>query len=115
MGKGNVDNLKPFQPGQSGNPAGKPKGTLSLTALLRKKLNEVPPGEERKTRGDLLVEATIRDAENGDGQSRKLCWEYIDGKAVSRIAGADGGPLQVEVTDARERLASLLDPSEPDA
>lgn len=30
-----LENLKPFKPGQSGNPKGKPKGTKSLSTIIR--------------------------------------------------------------------------------
>ncbi len=33
-------NLTPWQPGQSGNPAGRPKGDKTITALARKHLEE---------------------------------------------------------------------------
>lgn len=33
-----IDNLKPFQPGQSGNPAGKPPGAKNRSTIARKVL-----------------------------------------------------------------------------
>lgn len=30
-----IDNLKPFKPGQSGNPAGKPKGIIHLSTIIQ--------------------------------------------------------------------------------
>ena len=102
----NPENVEPhkFKPGQSGNPNGRPKGAVSLVKMIREKLVEVPPGQ-KKSYAEGLIDATLRDAIQKDGQSRKLCWEYVDGKAISRIAGAEGGPLQVEVevTDEQSR------------
>ena len=40
-----LDNLRPWKPGESGNPAGRPKDDLCITPSLRAILNEVP-GEE---------------------------------------------------------------------
>jgi hypothetical protein len=37
-----TSNLKPFKKGQSGNPAGKPKGAISVIARLKKKFRENP-------------------------------------------------------------------------
>jgi len=41
---GRVENLKPFLPGTSGNPAGRPK-TAALSAACREKLGELVPGD----------------------------------------------------------------------
>jgi len=37
--KGNIQNLKPFKKGQSGNPKGRPKKELCLTDILREQAN----------------------------------------------------------------------------
>lgn len=47
-----VGNKKPpkeyqFRPGQSGNPAGKPPGTVSIVTEIKKKLLEMPIGEKK--------------------------------------------------------------------
>jgi len=36
----NNQNLKPWKPGQSGNPAGKPKGTKHISTLIQELLND---------------------------------------------------------------------------
>jgi len=41
--KGNPRNPRPFQPGQSGNPGGRPKGTHALATLI---LEETHDGEK---------------------------------------------------------------------
>lgn len=79
-----------FAPGVCGNPNGRPKGSVSLRTLLRKKLEEQPVDAASgkaldKTYAEGLIEATLRDALKGDASARRLVWEYIDGKA-----GADG-------------------------
>lgn len=73
-----------FAPGNCANPGGRPKGSVSLVTLLRKKLAEVPPGEQR-TYGEMLVEATVTDALAGDSQARKLAWEYVEGAAKQHV------------------------------
>lgn len=84
-----------FRKGFSGNPQGKPKGCVSLTSLLRKKLDEMR--EDGSTAADALIEATFRDALAGDAQARKLCWEYIDGKPTQPVE--HGGEVTVIVDD----------------
>jgi hypothetical protein len=84
IGKGSPPVACQFKPGVSGNPKGKPAGTVSLLAHLKNTLAEVPPGEKRN-RAQMLAEQTWRDAMRGDGAARKLCWEYIEGAATQQI------------------------------
>jgi hypothetical protein len=39
----NLENLKPFQPGQSGNPAGKPKGSQNRSTIAKQVLSMMVP------------------------------------------------------------------------
>jgi hypothetical protein len=106
-------NLKPpWQPGESGNPDGLPPGTVSLTRLLRTKLEEIPSGEERRTFAELLVDATVRDALKGDAAARKLVWEAIEGTARQHIeldAKLDATVGPAAEGTASERLSAALD------
>lgn len=77
--RGNVANLKPFKPGESGNPAGRPKGSLSLVDLLRNVLLSTPPDEDPRTRGQRLVEKIADQANMGDSSAQKLIMNYIEG------------------------------------
>ena len=68
-----------FAPGRSGNPKGRPKGSLSITAVIKKKLEEVPEGE-KSTYLELLVEQILQRAIiEGDYQMIKQVWNYVDG------------------------------------
>ena len=66
----NDENLKPFKKGQSGNPAGKPKGTKSFKTLFNKylkvKLNsemdEFNPLGDAQTAKDIIVVNLIKNA-----------------------------------------------------
>jgi hypothetical protein len=66
-------NLKKYKPGESGNPAGKPVGTTSLSDKLRKLLNENPD------RSQAIVEAGVRAAEAGDFQFWKYLFDRLEG------------------------------------
>lgn len=99
-----------FGPGNRANPGGRPKGSLSLSAILREVLASTPEGSDRTfARG--IVEATVRDALKGDGQARKLCWAYIEGDPARSLAlrGPDGGAVQVDVADARAKLTARIE------
>jgi hypothetical protein len=69
-----------FKPGQSGNPNGRPKGKgLSLTTLIKRKLEEIPEGKQ-KTHAEYLIDSILKKAIiDGDTQMQKTVWNYIDG------------------------------------
>lgn len=106
----NQANIEPykFKPGQSGNPKGRPKGSVSLVRLLRAKLSEVPPGQ-RKDYATALIEATIRDALKKDGQSRRLVWEYLEGKPTGEVQVSLIADPVAEAALADEEVRELLD------
>ena len=72
-------NLKPFKKGESGNPAGRPKGSLSLTELLRNMLLTVPEGEDKRSHAERFVSKIIDQANAGDSTAQKLVMNYIEG------------------------------------
>lgn len=54
-----------FQPGRSGNPGGKPKGSVSLTTIIRNVLAEIDP-ESRRTKAETLIETAYQQAKSGN-------------------------------------------------
>lgn len=102
-----------FKPGQSGNPAGKPKGR-SVTARLRDLLDSMELGGKAIPNGkqvaDLLAEVIIKNALKGDHKFVATVLDRTEGKVVDRTEAvdADGGPgvshsVEVEFVDAAER------------
>jgi uncharacterized protein DUF5681 len=59
----------PFQPGQSGNPNGRPRGSRNRRSLLAEQLYEARPQE--------LVEKAIDLALAGDGTALRVCMDRI--------------------------------------
>ena len=90
-----LDNLAPaWEPGQSGNPAGKTPGTVSLRTILRARLAEIPEGADRRTLAEQLVDSTCKAALRGDAQARKLIWESIEGTPRQHIGfGVEPDPI----------------------
>lgn len=77
--------------GPPGNPNGAPKG--SVIKYLRELMEqEVQPGV---TGAKLLAEVARKHAAKGDFRFWQEIVNRIDGKVPDRIAGADGGPVQV--------------------
>lgn len=92
-----------FAPGRSGNPRGRPPGAVSLAARLQAMLAECPPGVDEATWAEALVAATLRDAVQNDGPSRRLVWELIEGKprqAVEVDLPSGGAVLTIAETVA---------------
>ena len=80
-----------FLPGFSGNPDGKQPGTLSITAEVKKKLQEVPEGKT-KTYLSCLIEQIMKKAViEGDQQTIKQIWNYIDGMPQQNTDITTGG------------------------
>ncbi len=85
----NSENLKPWQEGQSGNPAGKPKGALNRATILKRYLaanlkdnpSDVPFELEGKiTVEDAIALALIKKALSGDIAAIKEIQDTVHGK-----------------------------------
>lgn len=76
------DNRQPngqFGPGNVANPNGRPKGTVSIVAEIKRKLEEVPEGQ-KLTYAELLVERMFRSAiVHGNDQQIKNILHYVEG------------------------------------
>jgi hypothetical protein len=60
---------RPFQPGVSGNPAGKPKGVRSKSTVFGEQIMQADAEE--------IVKAVVTAAKNGDGAAMRLCIERL--------------------------------------
>jgi len=74
-----LENLTPFQPGQSGNPAGKPKGTKHLSTYIQEALTD-ENFELKLKDGTILKEMPIKAiiktavAKSVSGDTRAMEW-----------------------------------------
>ena len=71
----NPENLKPWQPGQSGNPAGRPSGrsVKSIKQALKDRLDDKPELV------NALVTSLVKQALKGSFPHMKMIFEVIDG------------------------------------
>ena len=73
------------------NRAGRPRGTLSITSAIRRKLQEMPEGQD-KTYLEFLVEKILKKAViEGDQPTIKNIWNYIDGLPQESMDITTGG------------------------
>jgi hypothetical protein len=95
-----LQNLKPFQPGQSGNPKGRPK-SITLSEAYRKMLAQVDESDEQKrTRAEVLAEQMYVKAKAGDVPALREIADRVEGKARQTIA------LSVEKREQLEQAIS---------
>jgi len=96
----------PWKPGQSGNPKGKKKGTVSLVAALKRRLREHPEEVEQ------LVATWVKQSKGGSAEHLRRLVEYIDGKVPDEKIVRVQIEHQVRVLLARFELevAPLLGP-----
>lgn len=67
-----------FQPGKSGNPAGKPKGARHFSTLFREAVIKVAEGQNDSD-ADLIVKKVIAKAKEGDLKAVDIIREEVDG------------------------------------
>jgi hypothetical protein len=75
-------NLKPFQPGQSGNPLGRPVRKPFTTALERYLAKPIPGDKQHRTLLEKLVETTVKRALKKSDTLMKEIVERLDGAVV---------------------------------
>lgn len=106
--------LKPYKKGQSGNPKGRPPGSVSITGEIRARLLKVFPEKQAKVIGSdgkrimkikktylqKVVEAVFDNAiVQKDQRALNQIWAYIDGQPKATLdIGADKDSL-ADLTD----------------
>ena len=90
---------RPFQPGQSGNPGGRPPALLSR-AILKKLTPE---------RADKIAEELLKKAEEGDAWAIDRLWERTEGKVPNRNENGDPGSFDADLSKVdSDRLRTAL-------
>jgi hypothetical protein len=101
-----VENLKPWQPGQSGNPGGRPK-KKPVTDELERLLEQEAPHAKGKTWAAAIAEALLKKARKGDVRAIAELANRIEGKpAQTAQVSLDVGAEVIEnLNSARKRMA----------
>jgi len=87
-----LDNLKPFEAGESGNPAGRPKGSRNRSTIAKHWLevnqslkNPLTGIEETMSQEDLMTLALIKKAREGDVNAYKALMDSGYGSPIQQI------------------------------
>ena len=102
-----TQNLKPWQPGQSGNPGGRPK-----KRLLDEALEDLLASNDAQAARDVAA-ALLKRARKGDIRAIQLIAERTQGKPkrAIEISGPEGGALEIDyMTDEQldQRINELI-------
>lgn len=123
----NEKNLRPqpWKPGQSGNPAGKPKGCRSMKTILRELLDveldtkgENPLTKEKitgkLTAQEIVAMKLIREATKGNMYAIREIFDRMDGQAEQQIT-VTGSASREDVLNELDELKGHLDRKNPDS
>jgi hypothetical protein len=99
--RGNIKNLRPpWQPGQSGNPGGRPKKTL-LTDAYRAQLAMPYPGDRKKrTYAQVIAEKIAKEAaKKGSVYAASEIADRTEGRPPQalEVGGLNGEPIHVDI------------------
>ena len=103
-----------WQKGESGNPAGKPKGTRNRSTIVREWLevqqsvkNPITGEQEVLEQQDIMTLALIKKAREGDVNAYRELMDSAHGKQTNQIEGSMHlTGLQVQIVDNGFSIAS---------
>jgi hypothetical protein len=105
-----------WQPGQSGNPSGRPK-KLHITDAIRLELEQ--PGPDGMTNDAAIARKLVEMARGGNLEAIREIADRTEGKARQRteLSGPEGAALPFEIPETREalerRISELLGEHQP--
>lgn len=86
-----------FIEGQSGNPTGRPRGSISITGQIKRKLDEIPPNEKKTYLEALILKILKKALVDEDQQMIKLIWNYVDGMPVQPVEHSGEGDGEIVI------------------
>lgn len=99
-------NTAGFKPGQSGNPAGRPKGVRYLSEAYRAWLSQPSEKDPEHTNADMVAEIVGRAALNGDLLAVKEITDRTEGRARQAI-DLNGDPEKLSLIE--RTIATLME------
>ena len=105
----NLQNLTPFEPGKSGNPAGRPKGLPNSKTILNKFLaleekvrNPVTGLEEEMSQLEIIYLQQIAKARKGDLKAMKEIMDRLEGKSMQSVDHTTQGEKITPIIDYKD-------------
>jgi hypothetical protein len=96
------EGAQPFQPGQSGNPSGRPKGTKNMSTILREMLElEIEVDGVKMTQKDAIVKKLIKKSNSGNLRAIQEIFDRTEGKAKQEFKIDNVSDLQFNVKIAK--------------
>lgn len=91
-------NLRPFPKGKSGNPKGRPRGSISIVHLIRRVLKEPcdVKGANGRTWAEVLGRSLIANAIKGNGTAIKQLLDRLEGP-IPVSFDEETGTLKIQV------------------
>lgn len=110
----NIQNLKPWQPGQSGNPSGKPKGTKHLSSWIQELMEDeefIHKVKGGKTKKEVPIKAIVTTlilkAIDGDTKAFDLLAKYGYGTKHDITSKNQQLPMPIFSMDTKEFLKKV--------
>ena len=109
---GRVENLKPWKPGQSGNPGGRPR-TRPHTDELAKLLEGEAPNSDGKSWAFVIAEALLKRARKGDVRAFAVLANRMEGRPHQSIAVDVNANMSLSerIAAARKRVNEITGPA----
>ena len=107
------EGAKPFKPGKSGNPKGRPKGARSLSTILREMLEEpidivVDGKKERREFREVIIRKLLKKANDGDMRAIQEIFDRVEGKAQQNIDHTTQGEKIADTRILEEKVNMAL-------
>lgn len=112
VGYGKPPKRTQFQPGQSGNPRGRPKRSKGLNTIIREQLLlpipiQTPGGTKRVTKMEALVLKGVERAAKGEFRALKMIVDLYS-KAVPDLQSVEAGAATTEDLSVTDELTLAL-------
>ena len=93
---------RPFKPGQSGNPNGRPRKEFTIPHLLRVS-SELPVSDnDKRTRMQAVIDMAWKQAQRGNKDARQWLSDRMEGRPTQAIELTEYEPDSISVINADE-------------